>query len=649
MTKTSADSVPLWFNSSSIWPVFRTISIPWLGGLVILFLVSIFQIHNIHTTHMREDEEIAYRSTQYDLMYAVRFQAERDVHAPLWFASFWLWQQFMGDSEFMGRVYSIFLSMATMALVYQVGRRWFGAPRFGLFAMAVLGVNAYFFIYSLEIRPYAMVMLAASVSMWCFWRWLKLKTWQAAMGYGLSLAVLLYIHYFLAFLIVAQVLYFYVFTRPTLTISVQSAVAGALMIVLFLPWLPVLIGQIQTLQRIEAETTRGLGIANTTEPTTVEGIVELVNVTTNGQPGLYALALLVGAVVFLRRGGSRTAPTPRNTGPQAADIQSLLWGIGVPVIALAINLFAAVYTQRYVTYLAVGLALAVGAGLVALGQFMSRLNRQDAQVAKRASVGVLLGFVAISLWALPSQLPQDRIPYRDLLRNLSAAAQPGDVIFFDHAETNDNLAEWQYRHYLSPELWETAVSSEEAALEARRVWYITANWFDEAVRATFTDLERSRPVQTVLEPSRCDRQWCYLIQLMEAPPWEQPAVFGDGMAFWGADVDSARREAIRTRLWWRVEQPPTVDYSMSLQLLDGSGQKVAQMDGPINHYGAEIVQTSQLEPGRIYIDHRAITPTSDLPAGAYTLALAVYQSWDGVRLMLPDGRDSLVLDAVSIQ
>jgi hypothetical protein len=566
----------------------------------------------------------------------------------LWFASFWLWQQFMGDSEFMARTYSIFLSMMTIALVYQIGRRWFGAPRFGLFAMVALGVNAFFFIYSLEIRPYAMVMLAATISMWCFWRWITLKTWRAALWYGLSLAVMLYIHYFLGFLIVAQVIYFYVFSRPTRKTIIQSAGAGVLMILLFLPWLPVLIGQIQTLQRIEAEITRGLGIANTTEPTSVEAIVELVNVATNGQPIVYALVLVVGAVVFLRRSVQLSIRISRSANPRAAYILSLLWGIGVPVIALTINLFASVYTQRYVTYLSVGLALAVGAGLVALGLLISQLNRQDARFAKRVSVGALLGFAAISLWALPSQLPQDRVPLRDLLHNLSAAARPGDVVFFDKANTGDRLVEWQYRHYLTPELWETAASSEEEAQAARRVWYVTANWFDDAVRATFTDLEHSHPVQTVLTPSQCDRQWCYLIQLMEAPPWQAPATFGDRMAFWGTDVDGVSREAIQTRLWWRVEQPPDADYSLSLQLLDGSGALVAQTDGPINHYGAEIVQTSQLEPDRIYIDHRAITLPPDLPAGEYTLALAVYQAWDGVRLTLPDGRDSLVLDTVTI-
>jgi hypothetical protein len=635
----------------------RSKSIAWLWGLVIVFLVAGFQTHHIHATQMREDEEIAYRSTQYDVAYTVRFQAERDVHAPLWFASFWLWQQFMGDSEFIGRVYSIFLSMMTMALAYQIGKRWFGTARYGLFAITVLGTNAYFFIYSLEIRPYAMVMLAATVSMWLFWRWLNEGTWRAAMWYGLAVGMMLYLHYFLFFLVIVQGIYFLWFAlseqgksiellqkstrhenvntrlRPFLNRMMrQGAGASVVAFSLWLPWLPVLVGQMLTLRRLEAVTARGVGIANTTEPTSVAAIFDLVQVTTNGQPGLYALALLIGLIYLWRRWGYRLA---------------LLWGVGVPVIALALNVIASVYTQRYITYLAVGLALAVGAGLAMSGELIQKLlNRKDDNNPKITSVFALVGFVAISLWALPSQFPTGRIPYRDLLKHLSTAAQAGDVIFFDHADHNDNFAQWQYRHYLTPELLDNAVTNKDSATDARRIWHITAHWFDADVRANFADIEWTHPRQSGF--GNCDLNWCYLIQLMEAPPWNEPVVVGEDMAFWGVDVDSVNRDEIQTRLWWRVEQAPSLNYSMSLQLLDAAGRLVSQADGPINHYGAEIVETSQLELGRVYIDHRIITLPPDLLPGEYRLALVVYQSWDGVRLLLLDGSDTLMVHTIII-
>src|SRR5215207_9557052 len=153
----------------------------WLLALLLLFAMTAFRIHRIPETYMREDEEIAFRTTALTLESSIRYQIQSDVHAPLWFASFWLWQQYAGSSEYMGRVYSILLSALTLALMYQLGRRWFGAPRYGLFVVVAVGANAYATIYSLEIRPYALVMLVTTINMLLYFRWLKYETQRTAL------------------------------------------------------------------------------------------------------------------------------------------------------------------------------------------------------------------------------------------------------------------------------------------------------------------------------------------------------------------------------------------------------------------------------------------------------------------------------------
>ena len=117
---------------------------------------------------------------------------------------------------------------------------------------------------------------------------------------------------------------------------------------------------------------------------------------------------------------------------------------------------------------------------------------------------------------------------------------------------------------------------------ARRIWHLTSEWLDADVQTNFRRIETTHPRQSGF--GQCDANWCYLMQLMEAPPWTEPQTFGDDMAFWGADVDAVTAEAIQTRLWWKVEQPPALDYSISLRLLDANGNLVTQADGPIDHY-----------------------------------------------------------------
>ncbi|MBK8032694.1 MAG: hypothetical protein IPK17_25085 [Chloroflexi bacterium] len=147
---------------------------------------------------------------------------------------------------------------------------------------------------------------------------------------------------------------------------------------------------------------------------------------------------------------------------------------------------------------------------------------------------------------------------------------------------------------------------------------------------------------------QCDRTWCYLAQLMEAPPLSEPIAFGEQMQFWGADLDRLTDTTLDLRLWWRVDQTPDRDYSIAVHLLNPAGELIAQSDGPIQHYGTEILQTSSLQPGRIYIDHRQLSLPTDRLDGGYSLRLVVYQWWDGVRLAV-DGADSYVINTITLQ
>ncbi len=211
---------------------------PWLLGLALIYLSMLVLVVGMAAMHIHADEQLVFDWTRKDLGYVVTYLAQQDVHPPLWFSSFWLWRQFVGDSEFAGRLLSVFFSLITLSLVYQVGRRWLGAPRYGLFAVALLGVNSYFFIYALEIRPYALIMLIGTASMWSFQRWLTRQTWRSALFYALTLGVMLYVHYFMFVLMIVQALIF-VLRRPGLRLIRQGLGIAALAVLIWLPWLPV--------------------------------------------------------------------------------------------------------------------------------------------------------------------------------------------------------------------------------------------------------------------------------------------------------------------------------------------------------------------------------------------------------------------------
>jgi hypothetical protein len=478
--------------------------------------------------------------------------------------------------------------------------------------MAALGASAYFTIYSLDIRPYALAMLSVAVSLWAFMRWLTLRTRRLAVLYGLTLALMLYVHYYTVFLILAQGVVFLLY-RPARQLTTQGLGALSLALALWLPWLPVFIGQILVVRTLAAQAgARAFAVGAPWHLVARSGCLTWQP---TGCPGCAASSLR--ALVLWRK------------RPYAV---TLLWALLVPAAILTANLFAAVYTPRYISYIAVGIAVAVGAALAALPSKVRYL--------------AAAGFVGVNLWTLPSLLPA-RIPYRDLFLDVSARSRPGDTLYLSHALEGNPVFIWQYRHYLTPDLLTNTVRDLDEALKSRRIWFVTADVYHPEVRAAFEAVERTHPQQDVI--GQCYSAWCYLIRLMEAPPLDQPATFEDNMAFWGVDVDSISREAITARLWWRVEATPSGEYSIGLYLLDVGGALAAQSDGPINNFGSEIVATNQLKPGAIYIDHRTLGLPPDLPAGEYRLALAVYRWTDGARLKLPDGSDLLALDTITLR
>lgn len=607
----------------------------WFAVVVVLFLT-------LPGVHLRDDEELSYRTTSEGFDYTLWYTTYQDVHPPVWFSIFWIWRQWVGISEIAGRMQAVLFSMLTLAFVYRCGREWFGHALYGLFAVIACGVSAYHVYYALEIRPYALIVLFATISMWRFGRWMQTHDRRWALTWGAWTALMGYTHYLLGFLPILQVVYLLFAARPLRPYMVQLASAVLVGAVLWLPWLPRFISQIEATRAVAARanivlTGAQLGTYWTSIPTTPRSISELLALITNGQLVLYGLLLVAGLVIHLldrRRAAQKRQPFYG---------LALLWGVGVPALTLMVNLVASVYTPRYISYLTPGMSLAVGAALVGLGARWSKHPARHAINHRAAWVGLGV-FVILVGTALPGYLPV-RTPHRDIYRAMSQIARPDDAIYLIGSTARDPVARWQMEQYLDPPIYTHTLASLDGALP-RRIWYITDDWFGAGIQDRFSALERTHPLQTVI--GDCTRAWCYLAQLMEAPPQAHPQMFGDVLGFLGADIDQSRRDDLRLRLWWRVDTPPLLDYSIGLHVLAHDGTLIAHSDGPINHYGVDIIQTSRMQPGQIYIDHRALTLPADAPSNEYRLSVVVYQSWDGVRLPLPNAADHLIIGTLRL-
>ncbi len=82
-------------------------------------------------------------------------------------------------------------------------------------------------------------------------------------------------------------------------------------------------------------------------------------------------------------------------------------------------------------------------------------------------------------------------------------------------------------------------------------------------------------------------------------------------------------------LTWQARRPMTQAYVQTLQLLDATGQLIAQQDGQL--FGGAL-PTTQWQPARAIHDATALILPPDLAPGQYTVIVAWYAPESGARL-----------------
>lgn len=128
------------------------------------------------------------------------------------------------------------------------------------------------------------------------------------------------------------------------------------------------------------------------------------------------------------------------------------------------------------------------------------------------------------------------------------------------------------------------------------------------------------------------------------------ARFGDLATLLGYDLTppATRADPVSLTLYWRAEATAAIPYAVSVQLLDGNGLLRAQRD---QQPGNGALATTGWVPGEILTDPYRLDLPADLPAGAYTLIVKLYDPATGQTLPVrsADGvsaGDYLPLEAV---
>jgi hypothetical protein len=492
----------------------------------------------------------------------------------------------------------------------------------GFGTAAALGGSAFVVYYLHEIRVYALHLLLAVLAIWSYWlmRHPRRPRWMPA-AFTLSWAGLLYSHFFGALLLGALALYHLLAVPKDRRwwITAAAMLAAGL---LFLPWLIVALSagpaQVDPVLRANALTPAGI-------------VERLLFMFSNGGLALLAILLVMSgigrparAIWFCLIVLVAAAAIGNQLIPVISELRYLLatW----PLLALLTGLGAARLAWR-------GLppALIWGAWLAA-GVWGS-LNAAPLMVAFQSPDSDTYNHSYANAFRA--------LPWPRLHDTLAVRAQPGDALAFHRPDAvwaisgvfDFYTVDLPLRRALLEGLpgrdqdgeYLRGASQFLTDADSERIWL----GVDKTLPSTFR-LDTFRAALTQAGYAGCGTIFDLpnmALSLYARPSAEPLAVFGEGIAVRLIEPPTRDGTSLRLTALWSVDAAvPPATYSVGWHIAAADGTLLAQSDAGLPGTGS------------------TCTPvTLDLPPGAASLRLIVYNWATGSRLRTPSGDDHLTI------
>lgn len=393
-----------------------------LGSIVLVgFALRVFYL-NERGLWYDEAFAILYSARSFaEMLYGTLTQvggAAADVHPLFYYFSLHLWMNATGDSVFVVRYFSVFFGVATIPLVFQTARALFD-QRVAVASALICALAPFHIAYSQEARMYAQLGFWSVLSMYAFVRisrsggvrwWLTFIVAGAGALYSHNLAVVEFAA------LGAWVIFDAVRTRTTYLLR-QTLFAGAVMLVLWLPWLFILPNQFGKIAQV-------YWIPPPTLATLIQTILVFAFDFDNAAPPvtlfpilLFGALLIVAFVVFEIARRARTLDKPARARLGFAAVMA----IAPIVLVFAISQWRSVYITRALMPAFLWCALLVGWTLAGL--------------PRRAGVIAAFAFGALALVTLPAYYTYadfPRSPFKQVDQELQARALPTDAVVHDN-------------------------------------------------------------------------------------------------------------------------------------------------------------------------------------------------------------------------
>jgi mannosyltransferase len=393
-----------------------------LASLLLTFaLGAVLRVYKLGAESIWLDEAFTIQ-TSYGSLSQIVADTSKDVHPPLYYFVMHYWMQLFGDTEFSTRLLSALFGVLTILAIYKLASLLYDRTT-GLMAALLLALSRFHIEFSQEARMYMLLCLLCLLSMYFF---IKLvagrKSRLAFAGYIASSTLLMYTHVYSIFIIAAQNLYW--LSLPFISREIFKQVwkrwllAQVALLLLFLPWLTVLVQQVSRVQK-------GFWIPRLPPRSLLDTLVSYAG---SGALAwilfpMVALAIFLGWKGLTEEDAAADAPAAK---PQEVLLESrlktyllLLWLVCPIILPFILSQFSTpIFLPKYTIPASLAFIILAARGLLSVRFHQLRM----------LLVLLIACFTLIDLRNYYSAVKKD--VWRDAVANVERLAQADDVVLF---------------------------------------------------------------------------------------------------------------------------------------------------------------------------------------------------------------------------
>lgn len=312
-----------------------------LFPLLLFFFCFCFKLFFIEKRDISIDEPFSIFHAQQSLKYIFNLSASGEPNPPLFLLLLHFWIKLFGNDVIAVRLMPLIFNALTSVIIYQTGRKYF-TEKVGITSALIFIFSFYHFFHGLECRTYALFVMAASLSLYCFLKAIQTKNNKTIIGLTLSNVLLVYSHYFGWFLVFTQFIIMVILWNDR-TILKRVSLAISFTMLAFVPMLRIIINQFKL-------SNKGTWL----EPPVIRDYLKEIIMLFNDKMVILVLGIIVivGALLIKR------------TGTEKLKIQYLiafLWWFVPYTLMFIISFKLPVFNSRYILFTSVGLYLFVSA------------------------------------------------------------------------------------------------------------------------------------------------------------------------------------------------------------------------------------------------------------------------------------------------